>query len=126
MNEFLQILIGTAIGAIWSWLILKWVEHKRKKQTENAEIKRLQEQLSEQEAKAKILLKDYPNPPKPIGELTLNEIKAIEEKAKAEIQKAIDACPYETDVHVSYSAGCYWRRADSPKYHISVSLIKSL
>lgn len=121
MNEFLQILICSAIGsAIWLRIIIKWMKYKHE-QTENAEIKRLQEQLSEQEAKAKVVLEDYPNPPKPIGELTLNEIKAIEEKAKVEIQKAIDACPYEADVHVSY-----WYRADRPKYHISVPLIKPL
>lgn len=123
MSELLQILIGAAIGATWSWLILKCIKHDREQEAK-AEIKRLQEQLSEQEAKAKVILEDYPNPPRPIGELTLNEIKAIEEKAKVEIQKAIDACPYEADVSVSYLVGGLWWRDDRPKYSISVSLIK--
>lgn len=120
MKELLQILIGVAIGAIWS--VIKWMKYKHK-QAENAEIKRLQEQLSEQEAKAKILLEDYPNPPKPIGELTLNEIKAIEEKLKEEIQKTIDKCPYEAKVNVSYVADSCLYCANTPKYSIRASLI---
>lgn len=116
MNESLLFIIGSVIiGAIWGCVPLLYNNYKRKK-AEDAEIKQLQK------AKTEIApLEKYPDSPKPIGELTINEIKAIEAKITNDIQTIIKECPYDFTLIIQEN---YWanKLADGSKYEVWVSI----